>query len=101
MKRKVLSSIFALALLTTTGYGVDKSMKSDTGLSYLGLTNVEALANGENPGDGIYETYKLINNTFVTTLGGNFFKCTETGIECLGTGTFKCIPEYTLNCERA
>ncbi len=47
MKKKLLSGIFALALLVTTGYGVNKSMKSDAGLSNLALKNVEALAQGE------------------------------------------------------
>lgn len=39
---------FALALLITTGYGVSKSVKSEANLSDLALTNVEALASGEN-----------------------------------------------------
>jgi hypothetical protein len=48
MKKKVLlSGIFALALLATAGYGVNKSMKSDANLSDLALANVEALAIGE------------------------------------------------------
>jgi|AGTN01.2.fsa_nt_gi hypothetical protein len=50
MKKKFLSGIFALTLLVTAGYGVNKSMKSDVYLSDLALSNVEALANGEiNP----------------------------------------------------
>ena len=50
MKKKILSGVFALALLATAGLGVHKSMKSDAGLSDLALSNVEALANGEiNP----------------------------------------------------
>ena len=47
MKKKILSGIFALALLVATGYGVNQSMKSDADLSDLALMNVEALANGE------------------------------------------------------
>ena len=46
IKKKLLSGVFALALLVTTGYGVNKSMNSNAGLSYLALSNVEALANG-------------------------------------------------------
>lgn len=50
MKKKVLSGLFALALLVATGYGVNESMKSNVDLSDLALSNVEALANGEiNP----------------------------------------------------
>ena len=49
MKKIILSSVFALALLATTGYGVNKSMKSNSGLSDLALANVEALANNELP----------------------------------------------------
>ena len=47
MKKKILSGVFALALLATAGFGVNNSMKSDAGLSDLALANVEALANGE------------------------------------------------------
>src|SRR5690554_4195694 len=48
MKKKLLSGVFALALLVATGYGVNQSMKSDADLSNLALANVEALANNEN-----------------------------------------------------
>ena len=47
MRKKMLSGLFALALLATAGYGVNKSMNSDANLSDLALSNVEALANGE------------------------------------------------------
>ncbi len=50
MKKKVLSGLFALAVLVATGYGVNKSMKSDISLSDLALGNVEALATGESGG---------------------------------------------------
>lgn len=48
MKKKILSGVFALTLLATAGYGLNNSMKSDAGLSDLALSNVEALAAGEN-----------------------------------------------------
>lgn len=48
MKKKILSGIFALALLATTGYGVNQSVKNNADLSGLALSNVEALANGES-----------------------------------------------------
>ena len=48
MKKKILSGVFALAILATTGFGVNKSMKSNAGLSDLALANVEALAQNEN-----------------------------------------------------
>lgn len=51
MKKKILSGIFALALLVATGYGVSESMKNDVKLGDLALTNVEALAQSENGGD--------------------------------------------------
>lgn len=47
MKKKILSGLFALALLATAGLGVHKSMKSNANLNDLALANVEALANGE------------------------------------------------------
>ena len=49
MRKKVFSSVFALALLATAGWGVNKSMSNDAGLSDLALSNVEALADDENP----------------------------------------------------
>lgn len=51
MKKKILSGIFALALLVATGYGVNKGMKSNDDLSDLALANVEALADNES-GEG-------------------------------------------------
>jgi hypothetical protein len=47
MNKKILSGVFALALLGTTGYGVNKSMNGNADLSNLALNNVEALAKGE------------------------------------------------------
>ena len=51
MRKKILSGVFALALLATAGLGVHKSMNSDANLSDLALANVEALAQGENGGE--------------------------------------------------
>lgn len=48
MKKRILSGIFAFAFLVTVGMGVDKSMKNDTQLNNLALTNVEALASSES-----------------------------------------------------
>ena len=47
MKKVIISSIFTLALIATTGYGVNRSLNSDANLSGLALNNVEALAAGE------------------------------------------------------
>lgn len=47
MKKKILSGIFALALLATTGYGVNRGMKSNADLSDITLANVETLAQTE------------------------------------------------------
>lgn len=46
MRKKILSGVFALGLLATVGFGVNKSMSS-TDLNDLVLSNVEALADGE------------------------------------------------------
>ncbi|ULB35533.1 NVEALA domain-containing protein [Proteiniphilum propionicum] len=54
MKKKILSGLFALALLATAGFGVNKSLKSNANLSDLALSNVEALANGESGGSTFY-----------------------------------------------
>ncbi|MDD3968181.1 MULTISPECIES: NVEALA domain-containing protein [unclassified Proteiniphilum] len=48
-KKTVLSSIFAIALVTVAGMGINKSVNKDTALSNLALSNVEALATPEQP----------------------------------------------------
>ena len=52
MKKILLRSIFALVLLATVGYGVNKNMNSDGNLSDLALSNIEALAQGGETGEG-------------------------------------------------
>lgn len=47
MKKKILSGVFAFALIATAGYGGQKSLKSDANLNDLALANMEALADGE------------------------------------------------------
>ena len=49
MKKKILSGVFALALLITAGYGVSKSVNGNAYLFVLALSNVEALAQSEYP----------------------------------------------------
>lgn len=44
MNKKILSGVFAFALLITAGYGVNMNGKSDAGLSELALGNEERLA---------------------------------------------------------
>lgn len=44
MKKKLLSGLFALALLATAGIGVIESKKNEVVLNNLALANVEALA---------------------------------------------------------
>lgn len=51
MRKKIFSSVFALALLATASWGVNESKKSEAILSDLALANVEALAFNENPGN--------------------------------------------------
>jgi len=51
MKKRILSGLFALALLITAGYGVSENLKSGADFSDLALMNVEALAQDES-GDG-------------------------------------------------
>lgn len=48
MRKKNFVGVFALALLATAGFGVNKSMKSNANLNDLALSNVEALASGES-----------------------------------------------------
>ena len=52
MRKKVFSGVFALALLATAGWGVNRSMNSYADLNDLALRNVLALAQIENPDPG-------------------------------------------------
>ena len=47
MKKKILSGLFASALLIAAATGAMESKKSEAGLSDLAMANVEALATGE------------------------------------------------------
>lgn len=51
MKKKILSGLFALALLLTAGYGVNERQNNDADLSELALSNIEALARNEDGGN--------------------------------------------------
>ncbi len=48
-KRRVLSGLFALALLATTAVGVAESRKGEATMSDLAMANIEALATPEQP----------------------------------------------------
>ena len=60
MKKKLLSGLFALALLATTAVGVAESKKSEVAMSDLAMANVEALANGESEGGERIICYRKI-----------------------------------------
>lgn len=51
MKKKILLGIFALAIIASVGFGMNKSVKSDANLSDLAMANIEALANNEGGGN--------------------------------------------------
>ena len=70
--RKILSSLFALALLATTAVGVAESKKNETTMNDLAMANVEALADGES-GGGTKVGYCYINQPFTGTLGWKVF----------------------------
>lgn len=51
MEKRILSGLFALALLATAGWGVSQNLKRSATLSDMVLANVEALARNENGDD--------------------------------------------------
>jgi len=71
MKKKILSGLFALALLVATGYGVSKSTKSNANLSDLALTNVEALAQSENGGSYSCDSYCKQDSEWICRIYSN------------------------------
>lgn len=79
MRKKIFSSVFALALLATAGWGVNKSMNYNASLSDLALKNVIALAVGENPGGGGTSVgFCYINNPFQGAYGLETFCNSDT-----------------------
>jgi len=82
MEKKILSGIFALALLITAGYGVSKSMNGNADLSMLALSNVEALASGEG---GMANVCCPIWNVTVE-IGGTLWP----KVTCSTGGSYKC-----------
>ncbi|SFL51819.1 NVEALA domain-containing protein [Proteiniphilum acetatigenes] len=76
MRKKILSGLFALALLAATGYGVIENQRSEANLSDLALRNVEALAQSES-GNRPYQSQAY---------------CTMWRLEnaCSSTGTYAC-----------
>ena len=64
MRKKIFSGVFAIALLATAGWGVNKSMSNDAGLSDLALSNVEALAEGESGGGRYNDCLSYGTNEF-------------------------------------
>ena len=83
MKKKILSGLFALALLATAGLGVHKSLNGNANLSDLALANVEALANGE--GGGMANKCCPIWNVTIE-VGGTIWP----KITCSTGGSYKC-----------
>lgn len=88
MKKRILSGLFALALLAATGYSLNKSMKSDTGLSVLALANVEALAQNENDPPPTYDKWTRMS-----------FQCLDSRGNPTGKSYFACFkPGYLDSC---
>lgn len=98
MRKRILSGLFALALLATAGFGVQKSMKSEAGLSDLALANVEALAQNEDGNDS--KGYASV----LTTLMSTHIRCVNTiaittktfNVNCLGEGDMECTEGTTI-----
>lgn len=93
MKKIILSSIFAVALLATAGWGVNKNMQSYTELSYLALRNVLALANVENSDSGNSENnpgnYDIIEAYSNHYYNGVLYRQTKS-TDCLNDGSYAC-----------
>lgn len=71
MIKKIISGLFALALITATGYGVINNIKKDNTISEFGIINIEALASNEGEIDynKLHDCYDRITssgNTIMT-----------------------------------
>ena len=77
--KRVFTRLFALALLVTAGFGVQKSMKSDAELSDLALANVEAPAQSESGSLSDCTTYCMPANGYTCIImwpGSEGITCT-------------------------
>ncbi|MDD4686440.1 MAG: NVEALA domain-containing protein [Clostridia bacterium] len=90
MKKSFLLDVLALTLLTTAGWGVSKTMQGDTNLSDLALSNVEALAQNENGGDG---SCSQSSDSWYEELG-----CIATSYSCNDGTSSSCIEGLAVSC---
>ncbi|WP_237039629.1 NVEALA domain-containing protein [Phocaeicola faecalis] len=76
MKKNILKATVVAAFALIAGFNVYNSQKSDV-MSELALANVEALADGENGGDGTCSFQKVKKNEKDHSL-----KCSGSGHQC-------------------
>ena len=86
MRKKIFIGLFALALLATAGYGVQKSMKSEAGLSDLALANVEALARNEDGENDCKPIPSVSGESIVCPGMGYTIWVNRYDFECFGSG---------------
>lgn len=90
MKKNILLSVVALALMLTISWGVSKSIQSDNNLSDLALNNVEALAQNEDGGAG--GCYQVSNSW------SEEFGCQATWFSCNDGSGSSCIEGLKVRC---
>ena len=88
MKKKISVGLFAFAVMTVAGYGLNRSMQRDADLSDMALSNIEALGqNNENSG----HKYERREERTVTVIDDTTQTYTSlTIVYCEGTGPLDC-----------
>lgn len=88
MKKKISVGLFAFAVMTVAGYGLNRSMQRDADFSDMALSNIEALGqNNENSG----HKYERREERTVTVIDDTTQTYTSLKtIFCEGSGPLDC-----------
>lgn len=88
MKKKISVGLFAFAVMTVAGYGLNRSMQQDADFSDMALSNIEALGqNNENSG----HKYERREERTITVIDDTTQTYTSlTIVYCEGVGPLDC-----------
>lgn len=88
MKKKISVGLFAFAVMTVAGYGLNRNMQRDADFSDMALSNIEALGqNNENSG----HKYERREERTITVIDDTTQTYTSlTIVYCEGVGPLDC-----------
>ena len=98
MKKKILSAMFAVAIMAVAGYNVYVN-QTKNGMSELALANIEALADPESS-NGVKTVSITELGTDEDCVEGRVHKFHYFQISCLGEGNIPCTPSIFTKVEK-